>query len=148
MTYHQRAQLIAQLQEARQTDLANARDVSLGPEAAIDYMRQADKAEKVIGDLNTGSSVSRAEISDALFVPPRHLSPEMRAELIRQLQQAKALDDERFEENLGGWNPILTEDFNIQSIRAKRVIKDLETDSPVQWWEIEQALYVPDDANY
>jgi hypothetical protein len=69
----------------------------------------------------------------------------MRAELIKQLQQAKALDDERWRENLGGWNPTLTEDFNIQSMRANRVIRDLETDRPVPWWEIKQAMYVPDE---
>lgn len=144
----QRSQLIEQLQEARQTDLANAEDTSLGADAAIDYMRQADKAEKAINDLNAGSSLSSSEISDALFVPPQHLSPEMRAELIKQLQLAKALDDERWHDNLGGWNPILTEDFNIQSMRAKRVINDLQTDSAVPWWEIKQALYVPDEAYY
>lgn len=32
--------------------------------------------------------------------------------------------------------------------RAKRVINDLQTDSAVPWWEIKQALYVPDEAYY
>lgn len=141
----ERSQLIEQLQGARQTDLENARDVALGPDAATDYMMQADKAETAINDLKTHSNVPRSEISDALFVPPKHLTPEMRAQLIRQLQQAKALDDERWRENLGGWEPILTEDFNIQSMRATRVMNDLETDQPVPWWEIKQAMYVPNE---
>jgi hypothetical protein len=144
MSPQERSQLIGQLQEARQTDLANAMDTSLGPVAAGDYMIQADKAEKAISDLNASSNVPSSEISDALFVPPKHLSPAMRAELIEQLQQAKALDDQRWRESLGGYEPILTEDFNIQSMRAKRVINDLETDSPVSWSEIRQAMYVPD----
>ena len=137
--------MIEQLQAARQTDLTNAMDTQLGPDLAGDYMIQADKAEAAINDLNRSNNVPSAEISDALFVPPKHLSPAMRADLIRQLEQAKALDDQRWHDNLGGWNPTLTEDFNIQSMRAKRVINDLETGSPVSWFQIRQAMYVPDE---
>ena len=141
----ERSQLIDQLQGARPTDLKNATDTALGPDAAGDYMIQADKAEAAINDLERRNDIPRSEISDALFVPPKHLSPAMRANLIEQLEHAKALDDERWRENLGGWEPILTEDYNIQSMRAKRVIKDLETGSPVSWFQIQQAMYVPDE---
>jgi hypothetical protein len=139
----QRSALIEQLQGARETDLENAKDIELGPIAAGDYMIQADKAQKAIADLNRSDDVPQAEISDALFVPPKHLTPAMRASLIQQLEQAKALDDRRYLENLGGREPILTEDFNIQSIRATRVIDDLETETPVSWFDIRQAMYVP-----
>lgn len=142
----ERINLIEHLQEARQTDLANAMDSQLGPDALGDYMIQADKAEKAINDLNASPFyVSRSEIADALFVPPKHISPELRASLIDQLERAQALDDERWRENLGGWNPTLTEDFNIQSMRAKRVANDLKTGTPVSWAEIRQAMYVPDE---
>jgi hypothetical protein len=141
----ERSQLIEQLQAARQTDLTNATDTRLGPDSAGDYMIQADKAETAIDDLNRSNNIPSSEIADALFVPPKHISPEMRARLIQQLEQAKALDDQRWLENLGGWNPTLTEDFNIQSMRAKRVINDLETGSPVSWFQIRQAMYVPDE---
>jgi hypothetical protein len=145
MSPRERSQLIEQLQEARQTDLKNAMYTELGPDAAGDYMIQADKAEAAINDLNRSKDVSSGEISEALFVPPKHLSPAMRADSIQQLAHAKALDDQRWRENLGGWNPTLTEDFNIQSMRADRVIKALETGSPVSWFQIRQAMYVPDE---
>src|SRR5215470_10732182 len=86
----ERTQLIEQLQEARQTDLINAKDVELGPDAAGDYMIQADKAEAAINDLEKSNNVPSSEIADALFVPPKHQAPEMRASLIQQLQHAKA----------------------------------------------------------
>ena len=141
----ERTDLIERLQEARQTDLTNAMDSQLGPDAVGDYMIQAEKAEKAINDLNASPYVPRSEMADALFVPPKHISPELRASLIEQLERAQALDDERWRENLGGWNPTLTEDFNIQSMRAKRVANDLKTGTPVSWTEIRQAMYVPDE---
>jgi hypothetical protein len=142
---NERAQLIEQLQEARQTDLKDARDTALGPDAAGDYMTQAGKAETAIDDLSQHSNVPKSEISDALFVPPKHLSPARRAELIKQLEQAKSRDDEIFHTHLGGWDPILTEDCNIQGERVERVVNKLETERPVSWSEINQAMWVPDE---
>lgn len=141
----ERAQLIEQLQGARQTDLKNALDTSLGPDAAGDYMTQAGKAETAINDLSQHSDVSKSEISDALFIPPKHLSPAQRAELITQLEQAKARDDEIWRTHMGGWDPILTTDCTIQGKRVDRVLKDLETEEPVSWSEINEALYVPNE---
>jgi hypothetical protein len=141
----ERAQLIEQLQEARQTDLKNALDTSLGPDAAGDYMTQAGKAETAINDLSQHSNVPKSEISDALFVRPKHLSPAQRAELITQLEQAKARDDEIWRSHLGGWDPILTTDCTIQGTRVERVVNKLETERPVSWSEINEALYVPNE---
>ena len=40
----ERVQAIEQLQQAKQTDLEDAKDISLGPIAEGDYLAQADKA--------------------------------------------------------------------------------------------------------
>ena len=146
MSFQERTNLIEQLQEARQTDLRDAMDTLLGPLAAEDYMTQAGKAETAISDLSAHSYVPKSEISDALFVPPKHLSSVERVELIKQLEKAKALDDQIWRNHLGGWDPILTEDCNIQGVRVERVVNKLETDSPVSWSEIDEAMYVPNEA--
>ncbi len=141
----ERAQLIEQLQDARQTDLRDAMDTGLGPAAAGDYMTQAGKAEMAISDLSEHSNVPRSEISDALFVPPKHLSSAQRVELIKQLEQAKALDDGIWRTHLGGYDPILTEDCNVQGMRIDRVVNKLETDRPVWWSLIDEAIVVPNE---
>jgi hypothetical protein len=146
MTPQERVQLIGELQDVRQTDLKDALDTELGPAAAGDYMTQAEKADKVINDLSDNSDVSKSEISDALFIPPKHLSAAQRTQLIGQLEQAKARDDEIYRDHLGGWDPILTEDCNIQGIRVDRVVNDLKTQRSVSWSEINQAIWVPDEA--
>ncbi len=126
-------------------DLSNAMDTGLGPLAAEDYMTQAGKAETAITDLRQHSNVPRSEISAALFVPPKHLSSAQRAELIKRLEQAKVRDDEIWRNHLGGWDPILTEDCTVQGMRVERVVNKLETDSPVSWSEITDAMWVPDE---
>ncbi len=117
----------------------------MGPDAAGDYMTQAGKAETAINDLSQHSNVPKSEISDALFVPPKHLSSAQRAELITQLEQAKARDDEIWRTHLGGWDPILTTDCTIQGKRVERVVNKLETEKPVSWSEINEAMYVPNE---
>jgi hypothetical protein len=146
MSEQERAQLIDRLQAARQTDLTGAMDTGLGPDANADYMTQADKAAKAISDLSDHSNVSKAEMSDALFIPPKHLSAAQRAGLIKQLEQAKARDDEIYRNHLGGWDPILTEDCSIQETRVERVVNKLETEKPVSWSEINEAMVVPNEA--
>lgn len=141
----ERAQLIEQLQEARRTDLKNALNTSLGADAAGDYMMQAGKAETAIDDLSQHSNVPKSEISDALFIPPKHLSPAQRAELIKQLEQAKVRDDQIWHNHLGGWDPILTTDCTIQGTRVERVVNKLETERQVSWSEINQAMWVPNE---
>ena len=146
MSPQERANLIEELQEARQTDLKDAMDTALGPVAAGDYMTQAGKAETAISDLSAHSNVPGSDISDALFVPPKHLSPEMRAQLVERLEQARALDDEKWRNNLGSedgnWVTLLCD---IQSRRATRVIKKLETGEPVSWFDINDAMGTPDE---
>ena len=145
MTPRERSNLIEQLQQARQTDLRNAMDTELGPVAAGNYMTQAGKAENAIDDLSQHSNVPRAEISDALFVPPKHLSTAERMELIKQLKQAKALDDQIYRNHLGGYDPILTQDCTVQAHRVDRVTIELETERQVSWSEIREAMWVPNE---
>jgi hypothetical protein len=145
MSYRDRSNLIAQLQEARRTDLSDAMDPGLDPAAQGDYMTRADKAQAAIDDLSGHTNVPDSEISEALFVPPEHLSPAERALLIKHLENAKTLDDQIYRNHLGGWDPILTEDCNVQGKRVDRVVKKLEAERPVSWSEIQQAMWVPDE---
>lgn len=144
-SYRDRSNLIEQLQEARRTDLSDAMDPGLGPAAQGDYMMRAEKAQTVIDDLSGHTNVPDSEISDALFVPPEHISPTERALLIKQLEHAKTLDDQIYRNHLGGWDPTLTEDCNVQGMRVDRVVKKLEAERPVSWSEIDQAMWVPDE---
>jgi len=137
--------MIEQLQEARRTDLSDAMDPGLDPAAQGDYMTRADKAQTAIDDLSGHTNVPDSEISEALFVPPEHLSPAERALLIKHLENAKTLDDQIYRNHLGGWDPILTEDCNVQGKRVDRVVKKLEAERPVSWSEIQQAKWVPDE---
>ncbi len=146
VTPQERVQVIQQLQAARQKDLDAAADASLGPVIEADYLAQADKANSAINDLNEDSDVPRSEVTDALFVPPKHLSPEMKAQLVEKLHQAKALDDQKWHNNLGSedenWLTLLCD---IQARRATRTIKKLETDEPVSWFEINDAMTTPEE---
>jgi hypothetical protein len=146
VTPQERAQLIEQLQLAKQTDLDDAKDTALGFVAEEDYLAQAEKADSAIKHLKEDSDVPKSEVSDALFVPPKHLSPEMRAQLVRQLEQARALDDEKWHNNLGSedenWLTLLCD---IQARRATRVIKKLDNAEPVSWFEINDAMSTPEE---
>ncbi|HUO04049.1 MAG TPA: hypothetical protein VMU16_02515 [Candidatus Binataceae bacterium] len=143
---NQRPEVIEQLQAARQTDLEDATDTSLGPVAQGDYLVQAEKVDSVIKELNQNSDVPQSQVEAALFVPPKHISPEMRDYLVRKLEQARALDNEKWHNNLGSedeaWLTLLCE---IQARRATRVIKKLETGEPVSWVEIHDAMTTPDE---
>ncbi len=107
-------------------------------------MLRADHVEDVISDLEHGVRVPQADVRAALFVPPKSLSETQRAELIQKLEQAKWRD------NRGWWDwtrdPVIAQNFSVQEKKADRAIKDLETDQPVSWYEIQEAMHVP--ANY
>jgi len=137
-------QQIQQLRAAKELDLTSAHDLSVGPVAAGDYMLRADRAEDVISDLEHGVRVPRAEVREALFVPPKSLSETQRAELVKELQQAKWRD------NRGWWDwtrdPVIAQNFSVQEKKVDRVISELKTDQPVSWHDIQEAMHVP--ANY
>ena len=125
-----------------------AQDTELGPVELGDYMTQAGKAETAINDLSAQSDVPRSEISDALFVPPEHLSSTQRAELIKQLEQAKALDDQMWRNHQGGWDATFEQDCNVQAMRVDQVVNKLETNTPVSWSQVHEAMLVPDESPY
>ncbi len=81
-------------------------------------------------------------------MPPRHLSPAERQKLITQLEASKRLDDARYREHLGGWDPILTENCTVQAKRAQQAIDDLETEQPISWQEIDRAMTVPNEYDW
>ena len=137
----QNERTLRQLQEARDMDLSNAMDIAVGPVASGDYSVRADHAAQVMNELEHGQYVSRSEINEALFVPPKSLSLEQRAQLVDELRAARALD------NQGWWDgtrdPVIAEDFSVQEIKANRAIKDVETNQQVSWQEIQEGLQVP-----
>src|ERR1700675_3981920 len=132
---------LERLQAAREIDLSNAKDPEVGPAASGDYSLRADKAGQVIDDLEHGQYVSQSQIDDAMFVPPKSLSLAQKAQLIRELKDAKNLDDR------GWWDwtrdPVIAQNFSVQEKKANRAIKDLETDQQVSWSEIDEGLAVP-----
>ena len=132
---------LRQLQAAREIDLNNARDPEVGPAASGDYSIRADNAAQVMSDIEHGQYVSQSQVDNALFVPPKSLSPEQKARLVAELKEARALD------NRGWWDwtrdPVIAQNFSVQEIKATRAIKDLETGQQVSWSEIDEGLHVP-----
>ena len=141
VSYAQSEQTLERLQAAREIDLHNARDPEVGPVASGDYSVRADKADQVMYSLEHGQYVSQSQIDDALFVPPKSLSPALKAELIHELENAKNQD------NQGWWDwtrdPVIAQDFSVQEKKAKRAIRYLETDQQISWSEIDDSLEVP-----
>jgi hypothetical protein len=137
----QREQTLERLQAAREIDLNNAKDPEVGPAASGDYSLRADRAAQVMYDLEHGKYVSRSQIDDALFVPPKLLSEAQRAQLINELRYAKNLD------HRGWWDwtrdPVIAQDFSVQEKKANRAIRDLEAGQQVSWSEIDEGLALP-----
>jgi hypothetical protein len=144
----QNAQVLQRLEAAKELDQSDAFDPDLSPVRREDFTVQAAKADRAIRELQHGFAVDQGEIEDALDIPPRHLSPAKRAELIQQLQRAKSLDDQREQEILIYWQddePVERTKFEIQAERAASVAKDLQLGESVHWSEIKEALVVPAD---
>jgi len=144
----QTAQVIKRLKVAKELDQSNAYDPDLTPIRREDFTVQAAKADRAIKELQHGFVVPPDEVEAALEIPPRHLTPEKRAQLIKQLQQAEALDEHRAQEILIYWEddePVERSEFDSQAKRAAKVAKDLQLGESVHWLDIKQALYVPAD---
>ena len=144
----QTAQLIKRLETAKELDQSNAFDPNLTAVRREDFTVQAAKADRAVKELQHGFAVAPDEIEAALEIPPRHLTPEKRVQLIHQLQRAKALDEQREQEILIYWKddePVERSKFEIQAERAADVAKDLQLGESVHWSDIKQALYVPAD---
>jgi hypothetical protein len=149
---HQESQLLDQLASAKQLDWQYALDSSIAPVTRSDCLEQMNKASRVIELISYGFEVPRQELAEALWTPPKAISPEARDQLIRQLQEAKQEDDHNEQEMFkysewsagdGGGAPADTATFDQQMGLVDSVLKDLEIGEGVHWSAINEALYVP-----
>lgn len=146
LSMQEKAQVIRKLQAAKELDERHAVDPNVSGVTAADSAAQAAKADKAIRELTHGFEVSETNLANALQVPPTHLSPQRRADLIRQLKDAKALDDRREQELLNDYfsdQPVDTDKFDAQKKQVDEVVKDLEIGEDVHWSTIRAALKVP-----
>lgn len=145
----QASHVIAQLQQAKTLDEEGAKDPSISIPREEDYIVQAQKADRAIRELQAGYSLSDREIADALDVPPRHVTSEQRAELIKQLKDAVTLDEQReqgavaFGERLFDGAADAPAKFGYQEALAQKQIERLQSGQHVEWEQVKQALYVP-----
>jgi hypothetical protein len=144
-----RSDLIRKLETAKQADWDAAMDPTVSPVRQGTFLNQMNKADRAIKELSHGFTVSQSEIDDALWMPPKHITPEERAHLIEQLKQARLQDDRNEQKMLNdlAWTnsrePADTETFDERKAQVDRVIKNLEMGAPVHWSDIKQALVVP-----
>ena len=144
----QTSKLIQQLAVARQADWDAALDPSLSPVRRGTFLNQMNKADRAAKELSHGFAVPPRELEDALWSPPKHISAEMRVQLIRQLQQARQEDDHNEQDMLNDltWSrsaaPADTAIFEERKREVDEVVKNLEIGSPVHWSAIKQALVV------
>jgi hypothetical protein len=144
----QKSQLVELLETAETADRNGEMDPHVTPMTRDDFIDQKLKAERVIRELTHGFDAPEQEISDALWVPPRSITDERRAQLIQRLQMAKQQDDHNEQEMLndsvwGNSGAIDTVIFDQQMQLVDNVIEDLEIGEPVSWSTIRKALYVP-----
>lgn len=145
----QRAELIQRLEASKQLDWKNAVDSKVDSVAQDDFLDQMNKADRAIKELGHGFGVPQSEIDDALWIPPKSISPEQRTELIRQLKNVVQQDDRNEQTMLNdiAWSdsdaPIDTVTFDRQKAFAGNVIEKLEIGEDVHWSAIKEALQVP-----
>jgi hypothetical protein len=135
------SQLIAQLQEAKQTDLHLALQPGISPVGQGDLMVAASKVDVVIDKLSHGDNVSQADITQALIVPPPSLTPEQRADYIVKLRAACALDNQ-------GWThdtrySVAPQEYLVQENLCLQAVRELRTGQDVSYYSLQQALHVP-----
>jgi hypothetical protein len=140
---------LERLQAAKAADWEGARDPAVSPIRRGTFLNQMNKADRAIEELEHGRQPAPAELDDALWVPPRHISPEERAKLIADLKQARAEDERNEQQMLNNLNwsrsaaPADTETFDAHKQQIDRVIENLEIGAPVRWSAIKQALQSP-----
>jgi phosphoenolpyruvate carboxylase len=150
--HYQGSQLVDQLASAKQLDWQYALDPSVAAVTRSDCLDQMNKSARVTELISYGFEVPQQELADALWTPPKAISPEARDHLIRQLQEARLEDDHKEQEMFknsewsagdGGGAPAETAAFDQQVQLVDSVIKDLEIGEGVHWSAIKEALYVP-----
>jgi hypothetical protein len=135
------SQLVAQLQEAKQTDLRLALQPGVSPVGQGDLMVAASKADNAIDRLTHGESVSQADITEALIVPPPALTPEQRADYIVKLRAACQLDNRGWTHNTR--YSVAPQEYLVQYTMCEQAERDLRTGQQVSYYTIQQALHVP-----
>jgi hypothetical protein len=149
---HQEAQSLDELASAKQLDWQYALDPSVAPVRRDDLLDQMNKADRAIKLITHGFAVPEQELADALWTPPKAITPAAREGLIRELQEAKRADGHNEQKMFGyaewstgdgGGAPVDTVTFDQQMQLVDGVIKNLEIGEEVHWAEIRQALYVP-----
>jgi hypothetical protein len=145
-----RPELIRRLQAANEADDSNARDPRISLVRKEDFFEQADKAELAIRELQSGHDVPPAALADALAVPPKNLSPQAKADLIRRLQNSIALNDRREQDRLNDYFSAASFDtapYDTQKAFATTVIRELSIGEDVHWDTLQQALQVLPQSN-
>jgi hypothetical protein len=146
----QRPELIRQLEAAEQADESDALDRRISLVRKEDFFEQAEKAERAIRELLYGYDVPQPELADALAVPPKDLSPQVKADLIRQLQDSIALNDRSEQNKLNDYFSGASSDtapYDMQKAFAAAVIKELTIGEDVHWDTLQQALEVVPRSN-
>jgi hypothetical protein len=95
----QMLRLMQQLDAAKKADWNAALDPSVSAVRRGTFLNQTNKADLASKELSHGFTIPQGEIEDALWAPPKHISPEERAQLIHQLKQARQQDDQN-EQNM------------------------------------------------
>jgi hypothetical protein len=145
----QTSDLIQRLNSAKKADWDAALDPSVSPVREETFLNQMNKADRVSKELSHGFSVLQSKIDDALWAPPKHISPEERAHLIHQLEATRQQDDQNEQTMLNdlAWSrsaaPADTVIFDERKQEVDAVVKNLEIGAPVHWTAIKQALVVP-----
>jgi hypothetical protein len=145
----QTSDLIQRLNSAKKADWDAALDPSVSPVREETFLNQMNKADRVSKELSHGFSVPQSKIDDALWAPPKHISPEERAHLIRQLEAARQQDDQNEQTMLNdlAWSrsaaPADTVIFDERKQEVDAVVKNLEIGAPVHWTAIKEAMVVP-----
>lgn len=139
---------IEQLEMARAADWNAALDPNVSPVRRGTFLNQMNKADLASKKLRHGFIVTPGELEDALWTPQKHISPEERAQLIRELKQARQQDDQNEQNMLNGltWSrsaaPADTAIFDERKEQVDEVVRDLEIGGPVHWSAIKEALQV------
>jgi|GEM_PF-2758827 hypothetical protein len=138
-------QLMRRLEEAEEINENDARDPRIDLVRREDFFEQAAKAERALRKLLYGYDLEPEELTEALAVPPKHLSPKLKAELLRQLQDSIALNDRREQEMLNNSFSAANFDpgpFDQQKALAAAVIRELTIGEDVHWDTLQAALRV------
>ena len=150
ISQEQKTELIRRLEAAEEADESNAHDPRISLVRKEDFFEQADKAERAIRGLLYGYDVPQAELADALAVPTKSLSPQAKADLIRQLQDSITLNDRREQSRLNDYVSAASFDtapYDTQKEFAAAVIKELTIGEDVHWDTLQEALQVLPQSN-